>query len=54
MAAMTCAHPGCGCAPKHGDKYCSLYCHDAGDQTEIQCDCGHMDCHQEKAALVTE
>jgi hypothetical protein len=39
-----CAHPSCDCPAQEGEKYCSPYCHDAGDLTEITCGCGHLDC----------
>ncbi len=39
-----CAHPSCKCiAPEH-QKYCSSSCEDAGDLTEINCNCGHAAC----------
>jgi hypothetical protein len=33
--AEKCAHPACDCPAQEGEKYCSPYCHDAGDLTEI-------------------
>jgi hypothetical protein len=34
-----------------GGKYCSQYCEDAADTTEISCNCGHIGCAMETAAL---
>jgi hypothetical protein len=39
-----CAHPACDCEVEPGTKYCSAYCRDAGDTTEISCNCGHARC----------
>jgi hypothetical protein len=39
-----CAHPSCNCLVKEGEKYCSQYCHDAGDTIEISCNCEHPGC----------
>lgn len=39
-----CAHPGCKCRALEGDKYCSPYCRDTADKTEITCNCGHIGC----------
>lgn len=39
-----CAHPACDCTVPDGTKYCSPYCDDAGDTTEIACNCGHASC----------
>jgi hypothetical protein len=39
-----CAHPVCNCRVGDGKKYCSQYCHDAGSEIEIACDCGHPGC----------
>ena len=41
-----CAHPSCTCSPAAGSKYCSQYCEDAGDTTEIGCNCGHSRCNE--------
>jgi len=49
MANDKCAHPACECYPSNEEKYCSPYCHDAGDLVEIACDCGHADCISEGA-----
>ena len=42
-----CAHPACNCtvAPggPHG-KYCSVHCKEAGQKTELRCDCQHLAC----------
>lgn len=39
-----CKHPGCSCTAQEGSDYCSQYCHDARDTTEIACNCGHTGC----------
>lgn len=39
-----CAHPACSCMAGEDNKYCSQYCEDAGDTTEISCNCGHAGC----------
>jgi hypothetical protein len=39
-----CAHPSCQCRVEEGEKYCSTYCHDAGDTIEISCNCDHPGC----------
>jgi hypothetical protein len=39
-----CAHPACNCPVQEGEKYCSPYCHDAADTTEIFCGCEHQAC----------
>ena len=39
-----CAHPSCNCRKGEDSDYCSVYCHDAGDTTEIQCNCNHPEC----------
>jgi hypothetical protein len=39
-----CAHPACNCPVPKGEKYCSQYCKDAGDTTEISCNCEHPGC----------
>jgi hypothetical protein len=39
-----CAHPSCTCMAPKGEKYCSPYCHDAGNTTELSCGCGHAGC----------
>ncbi len=42
-----CAHPSCQCLIEangpHG-KYCSDHCKQAGDKTELRCDCQHPPC----------
>lgn len=42
-----CAHPSCKCPARADNKYCSQYCEDAGDTTEISCNCGHTGCSLE-------
>jgi hypothetical protein len=39
-----CAHPACNCPAPEGQKYCSQYCKDAADTTEISCNCEHQGC----------
>lgn len=39
-----CAHPACTCTTQKGEKYCSTYCHDAGNTIELSCNCGHPGC----------
>jgi hypothetical protein len=39
-----CAHPACACHRAEDSKYCSAYCEDAKDTTEITCGCGHAGC----------
>jgi len=45
-----CAHPACNCMAPAGKKYCSQYCADAADLTEIACECGHQGCVAKAAA----
>ena len=45
--ANKCAHPACACMVSKGgryDKYCSEHCREAGDRTELRCDCKHPEC----------
>ena len=44
MTEKQCAHPSCGCAVPDGEKYCSPYCQDAAQISEIGCKCGHHGC----------
>lgn len=39
-----CAHPACNCTVTGSEKYCSPYCHDAKETTELACSCGHPGC----------
>ena len=39
-----CAHEGCKCLARDGEKYCSQYCEDSKGVTTLQCDCGHPAC----------
>jgi hypothetical protein len=42
-----CAHPQCRCSVAEGGqfgKFCSEHCKEAGDQTELMCDCKHPGC----------
>ena len=42
-----CAHPACLCTvAKDGPfgKYCSDHCKQAGNKTELRCDCQHAEC----------
>ena len=43
-----CAHESCSCIPADGKKFCSTYCENAKDVTELGCDCGHPGCSGEK------
>ncbi|HTP87459.1 MAG TPA: hypothetical protein VMH81_27780 [Bryobacteraceae bacterium] len=45
-----CAHPACDCEVDENNKYCSTYCKDAGDVTEIACNCGHAECMERQGA----
>jgi hypothetical protein len=45
--AKKCAHPSCQCTvPKGGPygKYCSEYCKESAQQTELRCGCQHAEC----------
>jgi len=45
--ANKCAHPSCQCmVPKGGlyGKYCSEYCKESGQHTELRCGCQHREC----------
>ena len=50
MADTTkCAHPACECqVPPKGPygKYCSEHCKEAGQITELRCNCQHVECRQ--------
>jgi hypothetical protein len=39
-----CKHPACSCQTDEGKDYCSQYCEDAANTTEISCNCGHAGC----------
>lgn len=42
-----CAHPSCKCTAALGDPhwpYCGEHCKEAGDTTELRCDCQHPEC----------
>jgi hypothetical protein len=42
-----CAHPSCACllAPDRPfGKYCGEHCEDAGEMSELRCECGHEMC----------
>jgi len=44
---LKCAHPGCECMVEKGGpfgKYCSEYCKQAGQHTELHCGCQHQPC----------
>ena len=45
--AKKCAHPACNCPAPADNKYCSQYCHDSGNSTEIMCNCRHPACEGE-------
>jgi hypothetical protein len=45
--AEKCAHPACECTVQpNGEfgKYCSDHCRQAGQRTELRCDCHHTAC----------
>jgi hypothetical protein len=47
-----CAHQACRCrVAEDGEygKYCSAHCEEAGDLTELHCECGHLSCEEEPA-----
>jgi hypothetical protein len=48
-----CAHPICTCMAREDNKYCSAYCEDAKDTTEIACNCGHTTCVATDARVKT-
>jgi len=39
-----CEHPACQCLAPEGEDYCSEICKNAGDLTELSCECGHEAC----------
>jgi hypothetical protein len=39
-----CAHASCQCQAAANDKYCSQYCKDAKNVTELGCGCTHPAC----------
>ena len=42
-----CAHPACTCTVTKGGpwgKYCSEYCKEKAQQTELRCECRHPGC----------
>ena len=48
-APAKCAHPSCECSvPVKGPygKYCSEQCKEAGQITELHCNCQHAECRQ--------
>jgi hypothetical protein len=47
MANKKCAHPPCDCNAGRGEPFCSVYCRQAGDVSEFECDCGHVDCDRD-------
>jgi hypothetical protein len=47
-----CAHPICTCLAEEDSKYCSPYCEDAKDTTEIACNCGHVGCQSDVATAL--
>ena len=46
-----CAHPACNCMAPKGEKYCSAYCEDAANLTELSCNCEHRGCALTEAPL---
>ncbi len=47
--AKKCEHPACNCMAAENSKFCSDYCHDAREITELSCNCGHPGCAGELA-----
>jgi len=45
-----CAHPACNCQAAPDSRYCSQYCQDAKDTTELACNCGHPGCEDAMAS----
>jgi len=43
-AENKCKHPACSCPTEKGSNFCSQSCEEAGDLTEIACQCGHPNC----------
>ncbi len=42
-----CAHPACQCTVRKDSpygKYCSEYCEESGQHTELRCGCQHPAC----------
>lgn len=48
MSSKKCKHPACTCIVTDGKDYCSNSCEDAGDTTELACQCGHPGCAGEE------
>jgi hypothetical protein len=46
MDGSKCAHPACQCTVANDQfgAYCSAHCQDAGELTELRCECGHSAC----------
>ena len=49
-----CAHEACSCLAPEDGKFCSQYCSDAADTTEIACNCGHPGCAVEELEVPLE
>jgi hypothetical protein len=47
MTNEKCQHPACNCVPPEGESFCSVSCKDAGEITELVCQCGHPGCQGE-------
>ena len=43
-----CKHPACHCEAPAGESYCSTSCKDAGEITELACQCDHPHCVAEQ------
>jgi len=39
-----CAHAACRCPAAPDSKFCSQFCTEALNMTEIACQCGHVSC----------
>ena len=48
-----CDHPACTCIVSEDTDYCSQYCEDAGDITELSCNCAHAGCAVEESQPAT-
>lgn len=48
MDNKKCKHSACDCVPSGKDDYCSQWCKDAKNVTELACQCQHSGCRGEK------
>jgi hypothetical protein len=47
MENRKCAHPPCDCYAGREEQFCGVYCRNAGDISEFECECGHVDCDRD-------